>query len=417
MSSREFIHKHRDRETDFTRESRLTFAVLVSFCMNMVKGALQSELNRFFQAKDGHSTMRQIITASAFSKARKKLSELVFVDLNKCVNDVFYQNVKIQKWHGYRILAVDGSRYQLPNTDEVHALYGGSENQHERRVPIALGSCLYDVFQGLVIDAQLGAYHCSERALAYEHLFHTQSDDLILYDRGYPAFWFFVAHEQMDRKYCIRASESHSPAVKQFVRSGKSHCTIMIRPDAEKKRACRSRGLPVAPVKVRLVRVKVTGKQYILMTNLHDKKLYTVSDFKQLYHFRWQIEESYKKQKSWLEIENFSGKSVLSVKQDFHARVLSQTLSAITAFEARSYMSARISSRQLGYKINFVQTLSAMKDTIVRLIFGQISPQDIRHWLQSISRSLSAIRPGRSFSRKPARHMTRKFHYSYKRAL
>jgi hypothetical protein len=37
-----------------------------------------------------------------------------------------------------------------------------------------------------------------------------------------------------------------------------------------------------------------------------------------LYHTRWPVEEDYKALKSRIEVENWSGKSVLAVYQDFH---------------------------------------------------------------------------------------------------
>jgi len=42
-------------------------------------------------------------------------------------------------------------------------------------------------------------------------------------------------------------------------------------------------------------------------------------------------EENYKRLKQWVEIGEFSGKSVLSVKQDFYAKVLSTNLTAMIA--------------------------------------------------------------------------------------
>jgi hypothetical protein len=51
-------------------------------------------------------------------------------------------------------------------------------------------------------------------------------------------------------------------------------------------------------------RIKVTSREVDL--------------FKELYYLRWGIEENYKRLKQWVEIENFSGKSVLSIQQDFY---------------------------------------------------------------------------------------------------
>jgi hypothetical protein len=40
--------------------------------------------------------------------------------------------------------------------------------------------------------------------------------------------------------------------------------------------------------------------------------------------------------KQWIEIENFAGKSVLSIYQDFHAEVFSKNLASVLAFPTRS---------------------------------------------------------------------------------
>ena len=136
------------------------------------------------------------VTNSAFSKARKKFSAHAFIELNQQASDEFYALADIQTWYGFRVLGVDGTKYHLPDNEVIVAKFGGQSNQHTE-VPMALGSCLYDVFQGLVIDARLAPYKSSERELAYKHLASAQAKDLIVYDRGYPAFWLFSAHEAL----------------------------------------------------------------------------------------------------------------------------------------------------------------------------------------------------------------------------
>ena len=63
-----------------------------------------------------------------------------------------------------------------------------------------------------------------------------------------------------------------------------------------------------------------------------DKDKYPVEDIDELYHYRWNEEEGYKLFKSRLEIENFSGKTALAVKQDFFAKVFIMSLCATLAF-------------------------------------------------------------------------------------
>jgi hypothetical protein len=67
-----------------------------------------------------------------------------------------------------------------------------------------------------------------------------------------------------------------------------------------------------------------------------DSEKYDVSLFKSLYHMRWGIEENYKRLKQWVEIENFSEKSALSVQQDFYAKIVAANLTALMAMAAQN---------------------------------------------------------------------------------
>jgi IS4 transposase len=67
----------------------------------------------------------------------------------------------------------------------------------------------------------------------------------------------------------------------------------------------------------------------VLITNMMDCEAYEVDLFKELYYLRWGIEENYKRLKQWVEIENFSGKSVVSIQQDFYAKIVASNLTAL----------------------------------------------------------------------------------------
>jgi hypothetical protein len=47
--SPEFIDRHRQHKTDFTRQKKLPFHVLIFFLINFVKGSYQDELDKFFK--------------------------------------------------------------------------------------------------------------------------------------------------------------------------------------------------------------------------------------------------------------------------------------------------------------------------------------------------------------------------------
>ena len=59
----------------------------------------------------------------------------------------------------------------------------------------------------------------------------------------------------------------------------------------------------------------------ILCTTLWDIEKYKNEEFKELYHYRWNEEECYKLLKTRIDLEDFSGKPVKVVKQDFYAKI------------------------------------------------------------------------------------------------
>jgi len=174
-------------------------------------------------------------------------------------------------------------------------------------------------------------------------------------------------------------------------------------------------GLELQPLKLRLIRVELdTGKSEILITSLLDKDLYPHDLFAELYHMRWPVEEDYKTMKQWIEIENFSGKSVLSVYQDFHAKVFSKNLASALAFPTQSAIDINTYKNRHKYKMNFAQMLSKIKD-VIPLFF--IRSTDMVLSLISdlhkiITETIEPVRPGRKYPRN-FKNRTGRFNYSY----
>ena len=136
-----------------------------------------------------------------------------------------------------------------------------------------------------------------------------------------------------------------------------------------------------------------------------------------LYENRWPIEEDYKALKLRLEVENFSGKSVHSVYQDFHAKVFAKNLATALTHHINELESLETISKKHRYRVNFTQTLSKLKDTMV-LLFTEPRKRMIRilgDFLAVLARTLEPKRPDRTF---PRNHkMLRKpFYPAYKPA-
>ena len=86
-----------------------------------------------------------------------------------------------------------------------------------------------------------------------------------------------------------------------------------------------------------------------------------------------------------LQIENWSGKTVHSVYQDFHAKVGSKNLTCILAHQAQQEVLKQSANKKHDYQVNMSYAASSMKDTIVSL-FKKSSIAPILEWLWIISR-------------------------------
>ena len=333
----------------------------------MNKGSYQQELDNYFAQLSESTPPSQVVTKSALTQARKHLSHTAFTELNQQVVDGYYaHHSDLKTWHGHRLCAIDGSQIRLPDTPDVTQKFGvhpGKQNLND--CPLALASVYFDVINHICIDSSINATSASERDCAAAHLEQALPNDLSILDRGYNAFWLYAFYADLDQHFCVRAKINRNLICKAFAASGKTEEIITLQPNKSSVEQCKTRGLSTRPLTLRLVRVELDDEVEVLITNLLDTQAYPAHEFKALYHLRWGVEENYKRLKQWVEIENFSGKSALSVKQDFYAKILTTNLTAILANAAQKEVDNKTHNRLQRYQINFAQALSKMKNTIV----------------------------------------------------
>lgn len=400
---------------------KLTFPTLISYFLNLTKGSYQQELDHFFSVLNEDHSVTQVVTKSALTQARQHLSHTAFIEINRRVVDEYYAlSPHLKTWRGYRLCAIDGSQLRLPYEPEIIETFGvnpGKENQKD--CPMALASVYYDVLNHISIDASLHPTTASERECAASHLNYAQPNDLSILDRGYNAFWLYALYEAKKQLFCMRAKVNQGLLYKQFVNGGQAQTVITLTPNKSSIKQCQQKGLPITPLRLRLIRVELDNEVEVLITNLMNEQLFPINVFKELYHLRWGVEENYKRLKQWVEIENFSGKSALSIKQDFYAKVLTTNLTAMLVNDAQQQVDKETHHRKYDYQVNFAQALSKMKDTVIELIWlaaAQLQGR-IKTLIEYIACSIEPIRGGRSFNRPESKIKNKKHYLCYKRAL
>jgi len=380
------------------------FIQLMCFMLSMIKESSQNAIERFFMktGTTGHMTQQ------AFSLARQKIKWQAFRMLFDYGVNAHYVNYaeEIQRWKGYRIYAIDGSKLALPNDGALRHYFGTSGAGSTS--PTAQASLLYDILNRMAVDAQIEPMKVGERAMAEKHIQRLQElesfeagKELILFDRGYASFK--LAQELLARKirFVMRLREKFSTEIDAL--GCGDHMAELAQGNVR---------MPVRVLKFRLN----SGEVETLITDITDKAI-GVKTFKKLYFMRWPIETKYNEIKNKLEIENFSGKLVSNIRQDFYATMLLTNFAADFFTEAQEDVDREQEGRgnKHRYKVNVNHEIGVMKDRLIVCLLeddGKKRSEMFQEMIDLLKKRLIPIRPNRSLPRKTPRKA--KFHHNHK---
>ncbi len=356
--------------------------------------SLQRELNSFYQKLLNEDFSIQYIVKSSFTKARAKLKHTAFVELNKVCLEPFYEEAPYHTWQGFRLLAIDGSTAMLPNSKDIRAEFGvtsfGPKADSSRSV--ARCSVLYDVLNLTVLDAQLDGYKAAERQLALQHLSSVRpGEDVLLFDRGYPGIGFMYKLQQSNIKFIIRLTEDWWLEARKMITEGITDQEVSYTTKKGKELKCRFISITHSD-----------GNKAVVATNLFDKEQFPAEVFRDLYHLRWNIEEGYKLFKTRANLEAFSGKTALSVRQDFFAKIFMMSFAAIMSFPVEERIRKEVSTPlyKRDHKINRTNALAFIKDNSIALLLKQKIKKGLAALDKILSKTTEVIRPGRTNPRK-----------------
>lgn len=274
-----FMCESRTKSTYFTRQgnNKLTFTSIILFCMNFVKKTIQLELKDFFILLNKTELS---ISKQGFSEARQKISPTAFIKLADAVTEWFYDDGVINTFRGYRLSAIDGSIFELNNSERLRNAFGYVENKTIKYAR-AMASSIYDLENDIIIVSTITKYTSGERDVAIELIEKLKmmglKNDLILFDRGYPSRKFISYLEDSKIKFLMRVSRS---TMKEVTETNGSDQLIKIK--VYGKVIC-----------LRVLRFMLdSGIEEVLVTNLLDEDI-SIQEFKELYFKRWGIEVKY----------------------------------------------------------------------------------------------------------------------------
>lgn len=254
----------RKNKANFIRNRKLSFKDLILFIVKLNKKSLSVALDQFFE--DELKDPARSCSVSAFSQQRIKLDHLFFQVWNEVLYESFYFHAadQVKKWRGHRVVAADGSAISVIGTDALSAYFGGQSNQ-QGSFTGAKTFLHYDMLNKLFTHACLTPYRMGELPMAYGAIERLPADSVVIYDRNFCNYKMVALHcwQEQERKFVIRGKESQR-MIAGFIKSGvySSVVNMEVTPSAVKGlKLCGFIVGPATVLKVRLVRVELTGVQ------------------------------------------------------------------------------------------------------------------------------------------------------------
>jgi len=416
MDEEAFVSDHKEGDKSFSRDRFFTFRVLLCFLMTNLQKGIQREIALFADATalDGGSIPE--VSKAAFSKARNKLKHTAFIALSDIVLDEFYNSDLVQLWRGYRIIGIDGSTAELPNSDEIKYKYGIFKHRDDGKA-ICMGRMLmvYDTLNHMTLAGSIDKMEESEISMLWKCLpeLDLKKNDLLVFDRYYAAHLLFFYLEKRGVQFCLRMKKNWWKVVESFYNSGQTSTVVTLELPRKDRAQAADLGITKTSLRCRLTRVELDGGETeILLTSLVNEEIFSVADTKELYGLRWPVEDAYKTFKHKVCIENFSGKSARSVLQDFYVKTFIMNLTAVAVRPINEALKKPSVKVKYTYQVNLIEAIATMKRAVVSFFITKQIGKALKRLFERMSNITEPIRPGRKFKRK---HLPkRKHHMNYK---
>lgn len=391
----------------FKRMRSLMLPRLLTIILRCNPCGLQIRLDDYF-TEIGQK--EEVVSKQAFSKARTALDP----DILKASFQLTAQTLSgcedIELYRGkYRLCAIDGSDIALDNAKELFTHFGGSGSKSD--CATALSSLCYDPLNNMILDGGLYPYGTSERDAARNHFEAVSSltlpkgaTNLYIFDRGYPSKELFAEMIDAGRYFLMRVRR-------------KFNSDFELAAARNKKTYFEHNG---KQYQVRVFRVTLnTGEVETLVTNLCEKHL-SRREIAKLYFERWKIETKFDSLKNKLELENMSGRRVVTTYQDFWAKLDMANTTAALEYATNEKIEETADNRENKYKqtTNENRLITKFADSYIELL-TEDNPDSrmalFNDLIEDIARRPVEVKPNRHFERVPPRK--KKFCDRRKRAL
>ena len=390
------------RKEQSLRKSKLSIRDTIQMIIGAEGGSLAKELHRA-----GYS-----VSASALTQRRAQIPANVFRDIFMGFNG---ECVDSETFHGFRLLAVDGTAVSIPRNPKADSfvVHSGAPNGYNQ---LHL-TPLYDILNKVYLEAVIQPEPQKDEIGALIELVRRNTfkeKTLIIGDRGYESY-NLLAHlaEKENLDFLIRIKNKRS-AMREVARlpmleldtvirftisttqtkedKQKKHIFLQVPKNSKegsKTRQGRWDFPSPYPMCLRIVRFQLdSGVFETIATSLPNT--FTLEDIRELYHLRWGIESSFRDLKYTMGLVNLHGKSDCFAEQEMYAAM---TMFNFTSRIAREAVIRQPEEGIYAYHVNFKMAAALCRE------YFRTEGADYEKLLEEIGRHTVPVRPDRQNKR------------------
>ncbi len=231
----------------------------------------------------------------------------------------------LSKTLGWLLLAVDGSKAELPRTVDCETVFGFADNG---KVPHALVTAIVEVQTGLPWDWRIDDARGSEKTHLMQMEPSLPDNSLLLADSNFVGFPIWSQLHNHDRQFLIRVG-------------GNVRLLTNLWPDAEIRYDCttvyvwpKTRQKDAAPVELRLIKLGKGKKAMHLITNVMDTERLSDADAGRIYRRRWEVETFFRSLKRTLGCVKLLSKAGRRARIEFEWAMIAMTITTMMAIDA-----------------------------------------------------------------------------------
>lgn len=408
LKNKEFKKKVLLKESAFSRKQNMTFEDMVKFMIRDNKKSTSNELIDYFKMTNN---IENTISKQAYSEQRQNISYEVFNLLNEEFIDDFYKEDNYKTFHGYIVIADDGTNVEIPNNSKLKEIFGVAKGNKNSKNPPAKASAsgFYDCLNNIMLLSEIYKYNEDEKYFLINNIDRlielTKGKKLLLiFDRGYVCTELLILLSQKGIKYVFRCPNNTFNEIKNVKSNDEIIDISVTKSKTNKFKILNAQEYINTKIQTRLVSIVLdTGEIEYLMTNLDSQEI-KYDEMKDLYFKRWNIEKSFEILKNKLQIENIGARTENGVKQEFYACILLYNFLE----DIKNQMNNDISNNKdnkYQYKINMNTLVGTLKKNLIEIINSDSENLDekIDNLYNQIKRNLVAIKPNRKNPRNKTR--------------